>query len=79
MRRGEATLRKRSTDDDLFNVLDHIELGKRYVIDLDSRMEVTFFNTEHRVHHVKEIVMCWDGQQWAPFPTEMLDITDTVQ
>lgn len=78
MRRVEATLTKRATEDGLFETYDHVELGKRYVIDLDSRQEITFFNTEQRVEHTKEIVMCWDGEQWAPFPTEMLDIADTV-
>ena len=67
-----AKLIKRRTDDGLFEIEDHISLGKEYRIDLDTLQIGTGVNSEKEVWWEREIVFMNDTE-W--FPTELLDFT----
>lgn len=65
-----ATLAKMTTDDGLFEMWEHIPLGKEYKIDSDTLKIMKGYNESHNVFWEREIVYTTDGE-W--FPTELLN------
>ena len=66
----QARLIKLATDDKLMEMNESIELGKIFLVDLNTKHEVTLHNTEYDKEHTKEVVLCVDGG-WLP--TEILE------
>jgi len=56
VRKAQARLIKRVTDDGLLAVKDHVPLGQPYTVDLDSRRQVDLFNVEFKRFHQKDVV-----------------------
>jgi len=69
----DATLIKKATTDGLFEMRDDVPLGRRYVVDMDSRQKHEFFNTVHCVRHYKEMVWEVTG---GYLPVELLSIEE---
>lgn len=61
-----ATLVKRMSEDGLVEARDGVPLGKRYLVDLDSRRRVRMFNVVRRAFHDKEIVNEVGSNAWLP-------------
>jgi len=66
----EATLVKKITDDELMEVFENVEVGKKYQIDPSSEMMIRGFNVEKGVSWIRKMVKLEDGT-W--FPSELLD------
>jgi len=75
MQRQLAKLIQRSTADGLFEIHDHIELDRVYIVDPDSIRVLKFYNTKQKKEHEKECieVLCSDGAKEL-MPTELIEI-----
>jgi hypothetical protein len=62
----KARLAKLRTDDGLVEFRDGVELGKLYVVDLDSKERHWMRNFDFNVRHEKDIIRTQDGK-WLPF------------
>ena len=73
----DAKLIKRVTDDGMIEVEDHVELGRKYIVNLDSRRTESGFNTIQEKHWTREVidVIDVDGDYW--WPTELLEIDES--
>jgi len=67
----KAKLIKRRTDDGMFEVKDHLKIGLKYYIYINSIILSDGFHTPTKTPWHREIVFCTDGQ-WLP--TELLKI-----
>ena len=74
MRLVTATLIKRTTEDGLFEVFDHVPVGKKYKVDLDTLQIGSGFNTIKKQCWTREIVFTLDDE-W--FPVELLEFVRT--
>ena len=66
-----ATLVKSITDDGLVEIHDHVELGKKYEVDLDSISLAEGFNVDKGKYWQRLIVWTLTGE-WLP--VELLKI-----
>lgn len=62
----KARLAKLATDDGLVEFKDGVELGREYLIDLDSKQRCWMRNFDRNVRHEKELVYA-DNGRWLPF------------
>lgn len=62
---ARARLVKRSTEDGLVEIRDHVPLGKIYRVVIETRRTVTLYNSVRRVRHKKEIIDEVSGR-WLP-------------
>ena len=70
-----AKLIKLATDDGMFECADHVKIGTRYLVDMDTKKKLVFFNNKHRATHMKEMIdTVENGAHYSSLPTEMLDI-----
>ena len=77
----KVRLIKRTTDDGLVEVEDHIEVGKEYVAEVDTKSMVDGFNVDKNKLWEREMVLCFGvpgGHEalagWMP--TEILERLD---
>lgn len=78
MRRlGRARLVKQQTDDELVSVNDGVPLGREYVVDLNSRQRHKLFNVPSGRFHEKEMIEAVDGDEWAWYAAELLEIRES--
>jgi hypothetical protein len=77
MKPAKATLIKRKTDDGLIEIHDHIQLGKEYLVDLDSRSMQKGYNlVEGKAWEKEGILVISSGGRWLP--TELLRIEEKL-
>jgi len=73
MKKATATLIKRMTEDELFEVLDSVPLGREYVVDLDSICKIDGYCYIKKIPwNQREMIYVLEPPGW--FPTELLDI-----
>lgn len=75
MKTKKYRLIKHKTNDGLMEVYSDIPLGKMYDVIIDSEETATFYNTEKRIFHKKNIIWIYDKQkdEKVCFPTECLE------
>lgn len=61
----QAHLVKKATADGLVEFEDDVELGRVYLVELDSRQQVDLLNDETGEPHTKEIIFTNEGA-WLP-------------
>lgn len=71
MRLVKAKLIKRKTDDGLFEIEDYVQLGKEYMVDVDSLFRGTGVHVPTGTVWEREVVFMENGE-W--FPLELLEI-----
>lgn len=67
-----AGLCKKQSEDQIFQMEDHVPIGKEYVVDLDSRKMQRGYNEIKKVYWEREII--WTNSGWLP--TELLEKMD---
>lgn len=75
MRQAIAIVTKRRTDDGLVEFLPSVEIGRSYVVDLDSiRRNVRMFNYEHDTEHQKDTILETTTGRWLPLECLEIDL-----
>ena len=71
-----AELAKRTTEDGLVEIEDHIPLGKTYKVDINSKRMAEGVNIVHNIKWEREVINVVDptGDWWMP--TELLRILE---
>lgn len=73
MKIAKAILIKKETADQLVTAKEHVQIGKEYLVDLDTRRMTKGFNYKKQMFWEREIInMAGDDKGW--WPTEMLQI-----
>lgn len=73
----QATLIKRVTADGLFEIFDHVPLGKSYHVDIDTRAVMDGLNTIQKKFWRREMILDVDEPGGMGFlPTELLKIEE---
>lgn len=67
----KAKLIKLKTDDGLFEMFSHIELGKEYFVNLDTQKTRIGYSALHKKNWEREMIRTVDG---GLLPTELLEI-----
>jgi len=65
---------KKSTGDGLIEVIDRIQIGRQYSVDIDNMIVRSMYNVDKRIFHTK--LMVWDVDEGRYFPAELLGIED---
>ena len=66
-----AILIKLKSDDGLIEARGNIQLGKKYLVDINSKCELRLYNMEFKEEHTKEVLTTSEGG-WVP--TELIKI-----
>lgn len=69
-----ARLVKSKTDDGLWEMQDHIELGKAYFVDVDSIQVIKAFHKEKKIFHERKMILDIEVGKWIPL--EFLDLNE---
>ena len=65
---------KKATGDGLIEVIDRIQIGRQYSVDIDNMIVQSMYNVDKRIVHQK--LMVWDVDEGGYFPAELLGIED---
>lgn len=69
----KAALIALRTADGLVECGEGVEVGREYLVDVDTRRTVQLFNFEHGCRHTKEIINAVDGA-WLPMELLRLQV-----
>lgn len=72
---GFATLKKLKSADGFWAVNNGVEIGKTYMVDLDTIRIEEWMNKPTGKHFKCEVIDAMnENEEYAPFPTELLQI-----
>ena len=67
----KAKLIKKKSDDGYYEMMDHVQLGTEYMVDIESINITKSYNMPHGVFFHAELIQV-DNDEWLP--TELLSI-----